>query len=150
MQVVEGGASRQDSVANGLRSVQDDFALVHDAARPFVDPEMIRALLEAIDEADGVVPVVPVGETIKEIAGGDVARTIDRRNLFLSQTPQLFRTDALRRAHESAQADGFVGTDDAQLVERNGGTITTVPGSRRNIKLTYPEDFVLAERMVAS
>ena len=150
VQVVEGGASRQESVANGLGSVQDEVVLVHDAARPFVDPEMIAALFGAIDDADGTIPVVPVGETIKEIAGEDVARTIDRANLFLSQTPQLFRTHALKKAHERAQADGFVGTDDAQLVERNGGAIRTVPGSRRNIKLTYPEDFDLAERMVGS
>ena len=148
--VIEGGASRQESVANGLRSVEDEVVIVHDAARPFVESETIDALLEAIDDTDGVVPVVPVGETIKEVAGEDVARTIDRANLFLSQTPQLFRTHALRQAHESAQADGFVGTDDAQLVERNGGTIRTVPGSRKNIKLTYPEDFDLAERMVGA
>lgn len=145
--VVVGGPSRQASVANGLASVETDLVVVHDAARPFVDAETVAALVAGLGDADGAVPVVPVGETIKEVEGADVRGTVDRTNLFLSQTPQLFRTSALRAAHAKAQADGIEGTDDAQLVERNGGSITTIPGFRKNIKLTFPEDFDLAARM---
>jgi 2-C-methyl-D-erythritol 4-phosphate cytidylyltransferase len=148
VEIVPGGNSRQASVANGLAAVSTDLVLVHDAARPFVDSELIDALLDGLGDADGVVPVVPVHETVKEISGGDVTRTLDRERLALSQTPQLFKTGVLGAAHEQAASEGFQATDDAQLVEHSGGRIATVPGSRRNIKLTYPEDFEIAEQMV--
>jgi len=133
-----------------LRAVSTDIVLVHDAARPFVEGKFVEELLNVLDGADGVIPVVPVGETLKELDGIDVVRTLDRTRHWLAQTPQLFRTESLRRAHEKARADEFAGTDDAQLIEMSGGTVRTVPGSRRNIKVTYPEDFELAQRMLDS
>ena len=133
-----------------MRAVSTDIVLVHDAARPFVEGKFVEELLNVLDGADGVIPVVPVGETLKELDGIDVVRTLDRTRHWLAQTPQLFRTESLRRAHEKARADEFAGTDDAQLIEMSGGTVRTVPGSRRNIKVTYPEDFELAQRMLDS
>ena len=146
--VVEGGETRQDSVGNGLAHVATSRVVVHDAARPFFEQEIVDATLRALDEADAAVPVLPIPETVKKVDGSFVSVTVDRSDLALAQTPQAFRTDVLRAAHTRARAEGFVGTDDAQLVERYGGDVAVVPGSRRNIKVTYPEDFALAEAMM--
>lgn len=148
--VVEGGLTRQESVANGLRHVDTENVFVHDAARPFIDVALVHRLADALGSSDGVIPVVPVGETVKEINGSWVVQTVDRSNLVLSQTPQLFSTEPLRRAHERAADEGYVSTDDAELIERYIGEVETVPGSRRNIKLTYAEDFELAESMLGT
>ena len=94
LEIVAGGPTRQDSVANGLRAVSTDLVLVHDAARPFVEVKLIEELLNVLDGADGVIPVVPVGETLKELEGVDVVRTLDRTRHWLAQTPQLFRTES--------------------------------------------------------
>ena len=146
--VVEGGGTRQESVANGLRQISTRAVVVHDAARPFLAPDTVRELGVVLEGSDAVIPVIPVGETVKEIDGLDVVRTVDRSRLVLSQTPQMFLVDSLRAAHERAISDGYLATDDAQLVERYGGVVKTIPGSRRNIKLTYPEDFELAESIL--
>lgn len=146
--VVEGGPTRQESVANGLLRADTENVLVHDAARPFIDVALVHRLADALGSSDGVIPVVLVGETVKEVDGSRVVRTVDRSNLALSQTPQLFRTEPLKRAHERATDEGYVSTDDAELIERYGGDVRTVPGSWRNIKLTYAEDFELAEVML--
>ena len=148
--VVEGGSTRQESVANGLRHADTANVLVHDAARPFIEAALVQRLVDALGSSDGVIPVLPVGETVKEIAGSRVVGTVDRSDLALSQTPQLFRTEPLRRAHERAADEGYMSTDDAELIERYEGDVATVPGSRRNIKLTYAEDFELAESMLGS
>ena len=148
--VVEGGETRQDSVAQGLAKIATPRVVVHDAARPFVDQNTVESAVGALDEADAAVPVVPVPETIKRIAGTRVSETVDRSDLTLAQTPQAFRTEVLRSAHARARTDGFVATDDAQLVERYGGVVAVVSGSRRNIKVTYPEDFALAEALMRS
>ncbi len=148
--LVIGGETRQASVYNGLARIDTSVVVVHDAARPLVDAMLVESVVRALDNADGAIPVVPVGETIKEVAEERVVRTIDRSRLTLAQTPQAFRTDVLRMAHEKARADGHTGTDDAELVERVGGTVAVVPGSARNIKLTFPEDFALAEALMST
>ncbi len=146
-----GGATRQDSVWNGLQLVSTDVVVVHDAARPMVSSELIDRVVEALDDPfDAVVAAVPVDETLKLVRDRDVvSETIDRSLLWRAQTPAAFKTRSLRAAHERAHADGFLGTDESQLVERNGGTIKVVPGTRDNLKVTFPEDFAVIEAMLA-
>ncbi|MDQ4095534.1 MAG: 2-C-methyl-D-erythritol 4-phosphate cytidylyltransferase [Actinomycetota bacterium] len=148
--VVEGGAVRQASVAAGLDVIRTPVVLVHDAARPFIEEEVVDALLAALRDRDAAIPVIPVGETLKEARSGVIRRTIDRSTLVLSQTPQAFHTETLRAAHERARSEGYESTDDAELIERYGGRVATVAGTRRNIKITYPEDLSLAEAMMRS
>lgn len=145
-----GGAARQDSVWNGLQLITADTVVVHDAARPMVTPELITSVIAALDDsADAVVAAVPVDETLKFVSDGNtVAETIDRSRLWRAQTPAVFRTDVLRAAHQRAHDETFVGTDESQLVERYGGTIRVVAGTRDNLKVTFPEDFSVAEAML--
>jgi len=149
--VVPGGRQRQDSVYNGLKAISDgsDVVLVHDGVRPFVTPEMVRTLLQALDDCDGAILAVPAKDTLKEVTGaGRVKRTLDRSKCYMVQTPQAFRYDVIRRAFDSAYADGYYGTDEASLVEREGGSIKVVNGSYVNIKITTPEDMILAEAIL--
>ena len=143
--VVDGGSTRQASVANGLTQVDSEVVLVHDAARPFAPVQLALEVLKAIEAAEGAIPAVPVDETIKRVDGRSVVETIDRSMLCRVQTPQAFRTVALADAHRRSRSDGFDATDDAQLIENYGGRVVVVRGTRTNIKLTYPEDFDLAE-----
>jgi 2-C-methyl-D-erythritol 4-phosphate cytidylyltransferase len=150
---VAGGASRQASVRAGLAAVpaEIDRVIVHDAARPLATTAMFEATLAALDRAAGAVVAVPAGDTIKRVGRvGDVEETIPRLGLFRAQTPQAFRADVLRRAHERAIADGFAGTDDASLVERLGEIVVIVAGDARNLKVTTPEDLIVAEMLLAS
>ena len=144
-----GGATRQDSVWNGLHHVTSDYVVVHDAARPMVTSDLVRSVLDALEEdVDAVVAAVPVDETLKLVRHGQtVTETVDRSRLWRAQTPAAFRTASLRNAHERANADGFVGTDESQLIERYGGSVRVVPGTRDNLKVTFPEDFSVAEAM---
>ncbi|MFN2593973.1 MAG: 2-C-methyl-D-erythritol 4-phosphate cytidylyltransferase [Actinomycetota bacterium] len=147
--VVEGGKIRQHSVANGLVSVKTELVLVHDAARPFVDQNMIARVVDALSAgADAVIPCVAVNETIKEVSEDVVLRTVNRERLCVSQTPQGFTISALRRAHEEAASEGFEGTDDAQLVERSGGLVRIVDGSSANLKITTSNDLDVAAAIV--
>ena len=150
VELVDGGDTRQASVANGLEKITTPRVLIHDAARPFVSREVIEAVVRALGDADAAIPVVDVAETLKHLDENHVSRTVDRSGLALAQTPQAFRTEVLKRAHARARSEGFVGTDDAQLIEKYGGAVAVVPGSRTNIKLTYPEDFALAEALMRS
>ncbi|MGH2735023.1 MAG: 2-C-methyl-D-erythritol 4-phosphate cytidylyltransferase [Actinomycetota bacterium] len=145
---VAGGATRRASVRNGLAAIESEFVTVHDAARPFVTAEMVTRTTDALDGADGAVVGLPMDETLKRVDDAAVVETVERGALWRVQTPQTFRTDRLRQAHERAAAAGIEATDDAQLVERDGGRIVVVPGSRMNLKLTYPEDFALAEAIL--
>ncbi len=146
--VVAGGATRAASVRAGLAAVPDGAAIivVHDAARPLADPVLFAAVVEAVRAGgvDGAVPVVPVADTIKRVAGDRVVATLDRADLVAVQTPQAFAADTLRRAHR----DGGEATDDAGLLEAAGLVVGTVPGDLRNLKLTRPEDLSLAEALV--
>ena len=150
VRMVLGGDERQKSVRNGLELVDTDYVVVHDAARPFATTGLVRSVLGALKGAHGAAPAVPVSDTLKEVRDGRVIRTVERSSLWAVQTPQAFRTEALTNVHDKARVDGFVGTDDAQLIERYGGTMRIVEGARDNIKLTYPEDWRVAEAMVAA
>ncbi len=144
-----GGATRSVSVKNGLAALNPDVEaiLVHDAARPFVRSSHIAALIAALGEADGALPALPVPDTLKRAdATGRATGAVARDGLFRAQTPQAFRTKALLDAYAEPSAEA---TDDAALVEARGGVVRLVPGDPLLNKLTYPEDFDLAEVMIA-
>lgn len=149
--VVAGGETRQDSVAAGLAesSATADLILVHDAARPFVTPALVRRCLQAAAEHGAVAAAVPAGDTVKQSnLDGTVAATLDRSRLWLVQTPQVFRTRLLAEAYRSAAESGVRATDDASLVERLGHPVHLVMGSPHNIKVTWPEDVRWAEHVL--
>lgn len=145
--VCPGGPRRQDSVRLGLQALPAcPWVAVHDGARPLVTPELIVRGLEAAHRSGAAVPVVPLSDTVKEVSpGGDVLRTLDRSRLRAVQTPQVFRYDLLRRAHEEVTGDV---TDDAAMVEALGLPVTTFAGSRHNLKITEPEDLELARALM--
>lgn len=152
VRVVEGGEHRQDSVAHALASLNagaDDIVLVHDAVRPFVDPETIVGVIEAVKKYDAAIAGVPAIDTVKQVDrtadGAVVIATVPRERMVLAQTPQGFRFELLKKAFDEAAGDGFLGTDEASLIERAGGTVHVVMGSARNIKITTPADLELAE-----
>jgi 2-C-methyl-D-erythritol 4-phosphate cytidylyltransferase len=144
---VAGGATRQESVRLGLEAggSPDGIVVVHDAARPLVTAEMIQAVCAIGDGLAGMITAVPVTDTIKRVEGGQVIETVERAGLYSAQTPQGFVLSALIEAHRDAARAGFEGTDDAMLVERCGGRVGVVAGSRDNIKVTYPADVATAE-----
>jgi 2-C-methyl-D-erythritol 4-phosphate cytidylyltransferase len=157
--VVERGAdTRARSVFNGLlalreRGVPDtDWVLVHDAARCLVEPAAIDALIDAcLPDAVGGLLALPLPDTLKASHAGRVSATVDRSDKWLAQTPQMFRLGALIDALQARRADGFAGiTDEASAMEQAGHRPRLVPGSARNIKITYPEDFALAEAVLRS
>ena len=151
-QIVPGGAERQDSVRNALALVSPsvELVLVHDGARPFVEPACVLKSMRAAAETGASVVAVPVKDTIKLAdAAGNVKQTLDRSSLWQVQTPQTFRRELLLKAHEQAAAAGVVATDDAALVEWAGGSVSLVRGTYYNFKVTTPEDLVLAEAVAA-
>ncbi|MDO9245334.1 MAG: bifunctional 2-C-methyl-D-erythritol 4-phosphate cytidylyltransferase/2-C-methyl-D-erythritol 2,4-cyclodiphosphate synthase [Phenylobacterium sp.] len=145
---VPGGVTRAESVQAGLAALStpdEEAVLVHDAARPFVTSAHVQSLLVALAEADGAVPALPVADTLKR--GVDiVAETVSRNGLWRAQTPQAFRLRTLRQAYGAWPADAEP-TDDAAVVERAGGKVALVPGDPLLMKLTYPEDFAMAEQL---
>lgn len=145
---VIGGATRRDSVANGLAATDSDQVLIHDAARPFLAPAVIDRLLAALDEAPGAVPVLPVADTLAE-TGDSLGPTVAREKLARVQTPQAFRTDAIRAAH-AAWDPAREATDDAQIARAAGLIVRTVEGSPALDKLTFPADFAAAEQRLAA
>ena len=149
-QVVAGGSERQYSVWNGIQSIEnpsdDDIILVHDAARPLISTEVIQETIKTAREKGGAIAAVPAKNTIKICnEKQEVVETPDRSTLWEVQTPQGFRRDILVRANELAVKDGFLGTDDASLVERCGYPVYIVNSDYRNIKITTPEDIVVAK-----
>ena len=147
VRLVEGGDSRQQSVANALASLGPDTELVavHDAVRPFIDAVTIdKVIQEAALTGAAIVGVVPV-DTVKQVHRNKIRATLARERLILAQTPQVFRFDLLKEAFERAAADGFNGTDEASLVERlERVEVSVVPGTDRNIKIAKPGDMELA------
>jgi 2-C-methyl-D-erythritol 4-phosphate cytidylyltransferase len=148
--VVAGGATRQESVRRGLDALPEAFDVVicHDVARPVASPALFEAVLDGLAGVDGVVPSVPLVDTVKRVDDGVVAETVHRDGLVVVQTPQAFRRAALVEAHRAAEADGFAGTDDAALLERAGFRVAVVPGDPANIKITGPEDLPLASALL--
>jgi 2-C-methyl-D-erythritol 4-phosphate cytidylyltransferase len=145
---VVGGPSRADSVRAGLAAVPVDATIivVHDAARPLAGADLFAAVVAAAkaEGTDGVIPVLPVSDTLKRTSQGVVLSTVERDGLVTVQTPQAFDAQALRAAHRS----GGDATDDAGLLEAVGATVRTVPGDPRNLKITRPEDLELAEALM--
>ena len=147
--VVQGGATRAESVQAGLKAVTgpaDTPVLIHDAARPLLNGAHIEALLAALADADGAVPALPMADTLKRGTGGVVSETVPREGLWRAQTPQAFRLSTLTDAYGAWPADAEP-TDDAAVVERAGGKVAITPGDPRLMKLTYPEDFAMAEQL---
>jgi 2-C-methyl-D-erythritol 4-phosphate cytidylyltransferase len=145
-EICAGGERRQDSVAAGLARLHDcKWVLIHDGARPLVTADLIERGLRAVKTTVAAVAAVPVTDTIKVSDGdGNVRQTLSRQNLRAVQTPQVFRTEIIREAYHNAQEDV---TDDASLVERMGRRVTVYMGSYDNIKVTTPDDLVLAEAL---
>jgi len=146
-QIIPGGKSRQESVKNGIDSLAKDIDIVaiHDGVRPFITREMIEESIQAAVRFQAVVTAMPVKETIKMAhPDGTILKTLDRESLWQVQTPQTFKVSVLKEAYQRATRDGFVGTDDASLVERLGVKVHILPGSYTNIKITTPEDLMLA------
>jgi 2-C-methyl-D-erythritol 4-phosphate cytidylyltransferase len=148
--LVNGGKERQDSVYNGLMSVQsvDGIVLVHDAARPFIKLETIHNLVDAASRDGGSIVAVPVKDTIKKAANSVVAETVERSSLWAVQTPQAFRVSVLLEAHNKALREQFIGTDESSLVERIPHPVSIIEGDYDNIKLTTPEDLYFAEAIL--
>jgi 2-C-methyl-D-erythritol 4-phosphate cytidylyltransferase len=144
--VVEGGSSRQESVWCGLQAVPagTHWVVVHDAVRPFITGDLVERLLEAAGRVGAATCGLEVRDTVKRVTGETVHTTVDRDGLWLTQTPQVFRRDLLWEAHEKARRDGFVGTDDAMLVERLGAPVAMVAGFPYNMKITTAEDLRIA------
>ena len=142
---VTGGATRAESVHAALADVSEDafVVLVHDAARPLVDDAVVERVLKPLAEGyDGVVPAIPIPDTVKRVEGRDVVETLVRDELFRAQTPQAFLASTLRRAYVGDLAEA---TDCASLVERAGGRVAVVEGDPRLLKVTTPEDLALVE-----
>lgn len=152
--VTMGGKTRQESVARGLAVIEKlglapDVVLVHDGVRPLVEPDIVDRAVRIAANFGAALVAVPVKDTIKVITDdGFVRQTPDRRWLYCALTPQAFQYHTLVDAHRVAEKDQFVGTDDCQLVERVGGRVVIVEGSERNIKITTPQDMILAEALL--
>lgn len=151
VRVVAGGDSRQASVACALAAIDcapDDIILVHDAVRPLIEPAVIARTIEAVERTGAAIVGLPAVDTIKQVErtadGALIMATIPREYIVQAQTPQGFRAALLRRAFAEAEADGFIGTDEASLVERAGAPVVVVPGSSSNMKITQPGDLELA------
>ncbi len=144
--VVAGGNTRAESVLNGLNalSAETEIVAVHDGARPLVPPEEIDATIKKAKATGAACLVAPVNDTIKTIRGGEIAGTLDRKQLRCALTPQAFRVEVLKRAFELGNLDAAV-TDECYLVEKLGHPIALVEGSARNIKITHSEDLIFAE-----
>ncbi|MEX1046010.1 MAG: 2-C-methyl-D-erythritol 4-phosphate cytidylyltransferase [Actinomycetota bacterium] len=147
---IPGGRTRQESVALALEAIPVDSHVVvcHDAARPFASPALFSRVIESLDEAEGAVPILPIVDTVKRVGDGMLVTTEPRERLGLAQTPQAFRGDVLRDAHDRAVASGTTFTDDAALVEWAGYSVRAVPGEVENFKVTSPMDLARAELML--
>lgn len=152
VELVEGGEHRQHSVANALAAVSaapDDIVLVHDAVRPFVTNEIIDEVIQGAEKHGAAIAGMPAVDTVKQVErtadGALITSTLPRERVVMAQTPQGFRYHILKKAFDEAAADGFMGTDEASLVERSGKEVAVVMGSSRNLKITTPADMELAE-----
>jgi 2-C-methyl-D-erythritol 4-phosphate cytidylyltransferase len=159
--VVEGGENRQQSVSNALAQLvaeagckEDDVVLVHDAARPLIEPAIIERTIDAVLEHGAAIVGLPAVDTIKQVErtahGAIITATIPRERIVQAQTPQGARCGLLWRAFAEAETDGFSGTDEASLLERAGNLVAVVQGSARNFKITQPGDLELAEFYLAA
>lgn len=149
--VVRGGERRQDSVMAGFSLVDPEktsIVLIHDGVRPLVGKDLITRIIEGVNQEGVAIPAIAVGDTIKQVKGERVIRTLDRESLFRIQTPQGFSYSILAEALKRAKEDDFYGTDEASLVERIGEEVYVVEGDTRNLKITTPEDIQIAEALL--
>ncbi len=147
--VAPGGRERQDSVFHGLNLVTEaDRVIIHDGVRPCVGPELFKEVIKNLKDCDGVVTGVPVIDTVKEVDKGLVIKTPARSRLWLIQTPQAFKLKILKESYKKAIKQGLHYTDDASMVEANGGRIKVIMGSYSNIKITVPEDLKIIEALL--
>ncbi|MFH0960199.1 MAG: 2-C-methyl-D-erythritol 4-phosphate cytidylyltransferase, partial [Pseudomonadota bacterium] len=146
--VAQGGLTRQESVLNGLRLVEDsDHVVIHDSVRPLVKAAVISESIKQAKLYGAAIAACSMTDTVK--VGDDfVVRTLSRENLWLAHTPQTFRTKLIMEAHERAAKEGFMGTDDAALIENMGSRVAIVEDSAYNLKITLPEDLLTAERLI--
>ncbi|MDZ7265665.1 MAG: 2-C-methyl-D-erythritol 4-phosphate cytidylyltransferase, partial [candidate division KSB1 bacterium] len=145
--VVTGGESRQASVFAGLKALDDRCAVVaiHDAVRPLIAAALLIEVIKKGIETGAAILAVPIQESVKRISQDKITQTIDRNDLWLAQTPQVFHRELILKAYQQAEAEGFVGTDDAMLVERLNYPVHVVMGDYRNFKITTPIDLEWAE-----
>ncbi len=155
--LIPGGPERQDSVRNGLRALQLDgldqpgrIVLVHDGARPLFNPRLLPKLISLIADKGACVVAAPTKDTIKEVDDGLISGTPERKRLWQAQTPQGGRYQLFAEAFKSADEAGFIGTDDASLLERIGKPVAVLTGDYRNIKVTTPEDLIIASALLDS
>ncbi len=146
IKAVAGGKRRQDSVLNGCNALSEDISViaVHDAARPFVTPELIKATVDGCSDADGCIAATPSKDTVKQVESERIQQTLDRNTIWLAQTPQTFQRDILIRALQQ-EIDA---TDEASMVETMGGNVFVIEGSASNFKITTEEDWFMAERTI--
>ena len=150
--VITGGATRQESVRNGLEHLAADntlpeYVLIHDAARPFITQAMIDDTIKCVKEKGACSVAIPLTDTIKKVTNGVIQETLDRSSLYLVQTPQAARFSWLLEAHRQAARSGIETTDDAAVLEQAGHHVSIVSGSRYNLKITNPEDLSISEAL---
>jgi len=139
VKVVKGGKTRQESVYNALKALNNpEYVLIHDGARPFISQDVIKKVCEEVKKHKAVVVAVKVKDTIKEVADGKVIKTLKRETLWQAQTPQAFEYDLIMKAHERLKGENY--TDDAGMVESLGGEVFICEGEYSNIKITTPDD----------
>ena len=151
IKIAYGGKERQDSIYNGLKSVNKNckIVLIHDGARPFVDNRIIEESISVAKEKKAVVVGVPVKDTIKIVVDGNITDTPNRDNLWSAQTPQTFDYELITKAYDEAYKENYYGTDDSMLVENIGQEVTMIMGSYENIKITSPEDLNIGEQILS-
>lgn len=152
--IAPGGKERQDSVYSGLKLIDDKdcVVLIHDGVRPLIEKSLVENIIRHMSDSmsdqeyyDGIIPGVPLKDTIKESTGDIVKKTLKRDSLWAIQTPQAFLYKKIMRAYETAIKESFYSTDDAALIERDNGKMKIITGSYTNIKITTPEDLAIAE-----
>jgi 2-C-methyl-D-erythritol 4-phosphate cytidylyltransferase len=151
VKLVAGGARRQDSVYRGLQQVDPDCSIViiHDGVRPFVQHDQIVACINGAGKFGSCILGIPAYDTLKQVdKSGNIVNTTARDAIWLAQTPQVFRHELIKKAHDQARMDGYQGTDDASLVERMGAAVRIIHGSRSNIKITNKEDLKIARALL--
>ena len=148
IEYVFGGKERQDSVYEGLQKVKENHVFIHDGARPYVSKQSINDLVECLKTYDAGLLMVPCKDTIKEVKEGIVVKTLKRETLMQAQTPQVFKFDEILECHEKIRYNGEKVTDDTMVVEKYGYSVYLYDGEYTNIKVTTPEDLILAERLI--
>jgi 2-C-methyl-D-erythritol 4-phosphate cytidylyltransferase len=152
IKLIQGGSKRQDSVYNGLHAINKkhtETVVIHDGVRPFINPENLKECILGSKKYGACILATVAVDTLKRVGESDIiSTTLPRENIWLAQTPQAFQLDLILKAHETARRYGYVGTDDASLVERLGGNVKIINGSRFNIKITKKEDLDIAKAML--